>query len=105
MPYCPAFGSAMGWGAPLPRGGVAPGDTIAGQVPLSGVYPVRVETFCDNALRTGRRVVYFRFARHPALLPADRGAEIHVLSPEGGVETFTAQIHKRVGNSGVGTYY
>ena len=85
--------------------GVIPGDNIVWQIDLIGDYAVLVESFCDNALRNGRKLVYFRFARHPALLPADRGAEIHVLSPEVGFETFTAQIHKVIGNSGRGTYY
>src|SRR3972149_5413985 len=85
--------------------GVIPGDNIVWQIDLIGDYAVLVESFCDNALRNGRKLVYFRFARHPALLPADCGAEIHVLSPEVGFETFTAQIHKVIGNSGRGTYY
>src|SRR3972149_4716180 len=56
--------------------GVIPGDNIVWQIDLIGDYAVLVESFCDNALRNGRKLVYFRFARHPALLPADRGAAI-----------------------------
>src|SRR3990172_3625139 len=91
----------------LDRGiqGVIPGDNIVWQIDLIGDYAVLVESFCDNALRNGRKLVYFRFARHPAPLPPARAAEIHVLSPEVGFETFTAQIHKVIGNSGRGTYY
>ena len=55
--------------------------------------------------RNAGRVASCRSPRHPAPLPADRGAEIHVLSPEVGFETFTAQIHKVIGSSGRGTYY
>src|SRR4030067_1001171 len=85
--------------------GVIPGDNIGWRTDLIGDYAVLVESFRDNALRNGRKLVYFRFARHPALLPADCCAEIHVLSPEVGFETFTAQIHKVIGNSRRGTYY
>ncbi|HEU5360103.1 MAG TPA: PEP/pyruvate-binding domain-containing protein [Candidatus Deferrimicrobiaceae bacterium] len=86
-------------------GKVIPGDNIVWQIDLIGDYAVLVESFSANAIRSGRKLVYFRFARHPALLSADSGAEIHVLSPEVGFETFTAQIHKVIGSSGRGTYY
>ncbi len=85
--------------------GVIPGDNIVWQIDLIGDYSVLVEFFSTNALRNGRKLVYFRFARHPALLAADCGAEIHVLSPEVGFETFTAQIHKVIEHSGRGAYY
>ena len=85
--------------------GVIPGDNIVWQIDLIGDYAVLVESFSANALRNGRKLVYFRFARHPALLSADCGAEFHVLSPEVGFETFTAQIHKVIERSGRGAYY
>ena len=85
--------------------GVMPGDNIVWQIDRIGDYAGLAKTFAGNAIRNGRRLVYFRFARHPALLDADSGAEIHVLSPEVGFETFTAGIHKVIEESGKGTYY
>jgi pyruvate,water dikinase len=84
---------------------VIPGDNIVWRIDLIDDYSVLVKSFSDNALRNGRKLVYFRFARHPALLPEKCGAEIHVLSPEVGFETFTAQIHKVIEHSGRGVYY
>ncbi len=84
---------------------VMPGDNIVWRIDLIDDYSVLVKSFSENALRNGRKLVYFRFARHPALLPEKCGAEIHVLSPEVGFETFTAQIHKVIERSGKGAYY
>lgn len=85
--------------------GVTPGDNIVWQIDLIEDYAVLVDAFCADALGRGRKLVYFRFARHPELLSPDRGAEVHVLSPEVGFETFTAQIHKVIEHSGRGAYY
>jgi pyruvate,water dikinase len=84
---------------------VIPGDNIVWRIDLIDDYSVLVKSFSENALRNGRKLVYFRFARHPALLPEGCGAEIHVLSPEVGFETFTAEIHKVIERSGRGAYY
>jgi len=64
-----------------------------------------VDPFVREALARGKRLVYFRFARHAELVPAGIGAEVHSLRPEVGFETFTAQIHKVIEEAGRGTYY
>ncbi len=83
---------------------VIPGDNIVWRIALIDDYSVLVRSFSENALRSGRKLIYFRFARHPALLAEGCGAEIHVLSPEVGFETFTAQIHRVIERSGRGAY-
>src|SRR5512143_2936348 len=73
--------------------GVMPGDNIVWQVDAVEDYAGFVAPFAADALEKGRKLVYFRFARHPELVREGSGAEIHRLSPEVGFETFTAEIH------------
>ncbi len=84
---------------------VIPGDNIVWQVDSIEDYATFVTPFCTDALAMGRRLVYFRFSRHPELVPDGSGAEIHRLSPELGFETFTSEIHKVIENAGPGTFY
>ena len=85
--------------------GILPGDNIVWQVDVVEDYRPFVDPFVRDAIARGKRLVYFRFARHPELVPRGIGAEIHVLRPEVGFETFTAQIHKVIEEAGRGTFY
>ena len=85
--------------------GVLPGDNIVWQVDAIEDYAGFVAPFAADALDKGRRLVYFRFARHPELVPEDSGAEIHRLNPEVGFETFTTEIHKVIERAGRGAFY
>ena len=49
--------------------GVLPGDNIVWQVDSIDDYAIFVEPFCTDAVRQGKKLVYFRFARH---VPAGR---------------------------------
>lgn len=85
--------------------GILPGDNIVWQVDVVEDYVPFVQPFVRDAIACGKRLVYFRFARHPELVPRGIGAEIHVLRPDVGFETFTAQIHKVIEEAGRGTFY
>ncbi len=85
--------------------GLLPGDNIVWQVDSVDDYLPFVGPFVADALAKGKRLVYFRFARHPELVPREAGAEIHALHPEVGFETFTARIHKVIEEAGRGAYY
>ena len=85
--------------------GILPGDNIVWQVDAVEDYVPFVRPFVRHAIAGGKRLVYFRFARHPELVPRGIGAEIHVLRPDVGFETFTAQIHKVIEEAGRGTFY
>src|SRR5574342_716978 len=85
--------------------GVMPGDNIVWQVDAIEDYAGFVAPFAADAVRKGRKLVYFRFARHPALVPEGSGAEIHRLNPEVGFETFTAEIHDVIEKAGRGAFY
>jgi pyruvate, water dikinase len=85
--------------------GLLPGDNVVWQVDAVEDYVPFIEPFCAEARRKGKKLIYFRFARHPELLAPGRGVEVHVLHPEVGFETFTAEIHKVIERAGEGTYY
>ncbi len=84
---------------------VLAGDNIVWQVDAIEDYAAFVAPFTERALADGRKLVYFRFARHVPLVSEGRGAEIHRLSPEIGFESFTAEIHRVVEEAGRGTFY
>ena len=85
--------------------GLLPGDNIVWQVDSVDDYLPFVGPYVADALSRGKRLVYFRFARHPELVPEGIGAEIHRLSTEVGFETFTARIHEVIEESGRGAFY
>jgi len=82
-----------------------PGDNIVWQVDSVEDYLPFVAPYCADAVRKGKKLVYFRFARHSELVGEESGAEIHRLNPEVGFETFTAEIHKVIERAGRGTFY
>src|SRR5512146_838528 len=85
--------------------GLRPGDNVVWQVDAVDDYGALVHPFVEAAIADGRRLVYFRFARHAPLVEEGRGAEIHRLNPAVGFESFTASIHQVIERSGPGTFY
>ena len=85
--------------------GVLPGDNIVWQVDAIEDYLAFATPYCQAARNSGRRLIYFRFAKHEPLLPRDFGAEIHHLSPEDGFESLIADIHRVIEAAGRGTFY
>jgi hypothetical protein len=85
--------------------GVLPGDNIVWQVDAIEDYLAFATPYCKAARSSGRRLIYFRFAKHEPLLPRDFGAEFHHLSPEDGFESFIADIHRVIEAAGRGTFY
>jgi len=85
--------------------GIQAGDNIVWHVDGIADYQAFVTPYVAAAARDGRRLVYFRFARHPPLVPADCPCERHTLAPEAGFEGFIHAIHRVIGEAGVGAYY
>ena len=82
--------------------GLIPGDNIVWQVGSVDDYAKFVEPYCDYAVQSGKRLIYFRFARHRPLMGADSKAEVHELRPETGFEQFLSQIHRVIKGVGHG---
>lgn len=85
--------------------GVLTGDNIVWQVDSIEEYQELVTPYCEAAVRNGRKLVYFRFARHEALVTTEMGAEIHEFDPEEGFENFIASIHGVIEQAGLGAFY
>ena len=85
--------------------GIRAGDNIVFQVGSIQDYIPFIGPYAQDALKKGRKLIYFRFARHEELLPPDSGAEVHRLHPEVGFETFTSEIHRVIEKAGRGAFY
>ena len=85
--------------------GVLPGDNVVCQVDAIEDYMAVVAPYCQAGLRSGRKVVYFRFASHPPVIPDNCGADICELDPAEGFETFITKIHAVIESCGRGALY
>ena len=85
--------------------GLLAGDNIVWEVDRIEDYLPLVEPYWKGALARGQKVVYFRFAGHPALVPAGSGVEIVEVHPEAGFETFLGSIHRTIERAGRGAFY
>lgn len=85
--------------------GLMPGDNIVFQVSDVHDYAAFVRPYCATAIAQGRKLIYFRFAKHEPLLCAEDGVEIRELVPEDGFETFLTRIHQTIEEAGRGAYY
>jgi hypothetical protein len=86
-------------------GGLRQGDNVVWQVESVEDYALLVRPFVSRAVEQGRRVVYFRFARHAPLVAEGAGVQVERLSPALGFESFTAAIHRVIAAAGPGTFY
>ena len=85
--------------------GLLPGDNVVWQVDTIEEYQAIVAPYCLAAVANGKKLVYFRFARHEPLATEEQGAEVYELDPEQGFENFVAAIHGAIEKAGNGTYY
>jgi len=85
--------------------GVLPGDNIVFQVDRIEDYVPFVHPFCIKAAKEGSRLIYFRFADHPPLLPPNVKADVHTLHPEDGFENFLSEIMDVIEEAGTGACY
>ena len=85
--------------------GLLPGDNVVWQVAHIEDYLVFVEPFCRHAMRRGRRLTYFRFARHQPLIGDDIDAERCELEPQMGFEAFLDRVHATIERAGRGAFY
>jgi len=81
------------------------GDNVVWQIDSMNDYQRLATRFADSALARGERVVYFRFARHPALFEKKDNLAVYHLEVENGFESFSAAIHSIITREGRGIYY
>lgn len=85
--------------------GLMPGDNLVWQVDSLDDYRPFVEHLCRYALSAGKKLVYFRYAKHPPLITAEEGVEVLTCHPEADFEAFVSRIRQTIDAHGPGTYY
>ena len=85
--------------------GLMPGDNIVLEVDSLDDYRYFVDAFRRQPAATTRPFIYFRFARHPALIPEDCGVEVVRLHPDEGFESMVWEIHHTIDRCGDGALY
>jgi len=85
--------------------GLRLGDNVVWQVDSLDDYRHFAEPFALQAVRNGRRCVYFRFAPHPPILSDIEGvARVH-LSAQAGFDSFSAALHQIIEKEGREVFY
>ncbi len=85
--------------------GLLPGDNVVWIVESIEDYRPFVQPYCDYAQRVGMKPIYFRFAKHPPLLPDNGTTQFVVLQPELGFEPFINAIHQVIQSNAPGGVY
>lgn len=85
--------------------GLLPGDNVVWQVDQIEDYRPLVDRFVQHGLTLKTPMVYFRFASHSPLVPADSRVEIRQLDPEKGFEPFVGEILDVIEQKGRGALY
>lgn len=85
--------------------GLRPGDNLVYQVDSIEDYIPFVYSFCYDADKHQRKLVYFRFATHRALIPEDVNAKIFHIDPANGFESFIDEVFKVIEDFGLGVCY
>ena len=84
--------------------GILAGDNVVWNVDDVGQYRRLATPYAEAAKRDGRKLVYFRFARHERLVPEGFCEECR-LDAQAGFEVFLHRIHAVIGDHGLGAYY
>jgi hypothetical protein len=80
------------------------GDNVVWQVNELADYAAFAHAFVAESIRNGKRVVYMRFADHPAII-GDDGVKTYKLNAARGFESFTTQVHRIIEREGLGVHY
>ncbi|MCE5211057.1 MAG: phosphoenolpyruvate synthase, partial [Deltaproteobacteria bacterium] len=81
------------------------GDNVVLQVDSIADYRNFVDPFVKAALKQKRRVVYMRFANHPALFEKNKDIKIYKLNANSGFESFSTQVHNIIRDEGRDVFY
>ena len=84
--------------------GILAGDNVVWNVDDVEQYRKIARPYAEAAKRDGRKLVYFRFARHERIVPEGFCEECR-LDAAAGFEVFLHKIHEVVGAHGLGAYY
>jgi hypothetical protein len=85
--------------------GLVRGDNVVWQMEELEDYVHFLLPYCRNVNREGKPLIYFRFAQHRDLLPADIRARRVTLEAQAGFEPFIAAIFSVIEEEGPGACY
>jgi len=85
--------------------GIEPGDNIVWEVEDIEEYQELVGPYAQAAKDKGTRLIYFRFANHPSLIPDSIEAEVCEVYPSRGFERFVRDVHSVIESVGRGAVY
>jgi hypothetical protein len=81
------------------------GDNVVWQVDSLEDYLHFAKPFVGQSLQDGRRIVYFRFGTHGAIVEPQKGVEIVEVDPAKGFDVFSAKVQEVIHDRGVGMFY
>ncbi|MFA5116157.1 MAG: PEP/pyruvate-binding domain-containing protein, partial [Candidatus Omnitrophota bacterium] len=85
--------------------GLQLGDNVVWQIDSVKDYLDFVGPFVKKAQAEKRKLVYIRFANHPALLEKKKDIFVYKLSARAGFEAFSAQVNRIIKKEGEGAFY
>lgn len=86
-------------------GNLRAGDNVVWRLDNIALYRPFTHAFLAHAKSQSRKLVYFRFGGHEAVLPEDDDVIVERNDPELGFEYFITRIHRTVRDVGPGGYY
>jgi hypothetical protein len=81
------------------------GDNVVWQVDSVDDYCYFAHPFANEAIKTGKRLVYLRFGGHPPIFSSREGIGFYELKAERGFEQFSSEIREIATEEGEGVYY
>ncbi len=85
--------------------GLRPGDNVVWKVDSVADYAAMVQPFWRATLRSGRKVVYFRYAQHERIVPSHAEVQQVDIDPAFGFEQFITQVHRVIADSEEDCHY
>ena len=85
--------------------GIEAGDNVVWEVEKIEEYQELVIPYAQAAKSQGCRLIYFRFANHPSLVPPSIDAEVYEVYPSRGFESFVRDVHSVIERAGRGAAY
>jgi len=81
------------------------GDNVVWQVDSVNDYIKFARHFVEDAIETGKRVVYMRFADHEPVIEHNTSVVVYELNAKDGFESFSVSVHNIISKEGLGVYY
>lgn len=85
--------------------GLRTGDNVVWQVDSIDDYLSFARPFAERSVRSGKKVVYMRFARHRPVIENNESVRVHNLDARSGFESFTGEVYNIITSEGRDVHY